>query len=159
MNGKKVLAALCVCALAVLSACGQGYADPSGSGSGENVGSVASSGSTGNAWESSAAGSEDSGTEAARRLAERREYISRYRERICAYGAIRRRSPGRRDRAVRLRASPLWSRYLWRLVSERGGCCRPAGRGVSEAESFYEREKDGRLHVFPNAARRVGSPI
>lgn len=87
MNGKKVLAALCVCALAVLSACGQGYADPSGSGSGENVGSVASSGSTGNAWESSAAGSEDSGTEAARRLAERREYISRYRERICAYGS------------------------------------------------------------------------
>ena len=87
MNGKRMLAALCVCALAVLSACGQGYADPSGSGSGENVGSVASSGSTGNAWESSASGSEDSGTEAARRLAERREYISRYRERICAYGS------------------------------------------------------------------------
>ena len=87
MNGKRTLAALCVCALAVLSACGQGYADPSGSGSGENVGSVASSGSTGNAWESSAAGSEGSGTEAARRLAERREYLSRYRERICAYGS------------------------------------------------------------------------
>lgn len=87
MNGKKVLAALCVCALAVLSACGQGYADPSGSGSGENVGSVASSGVTGDAWESPATGSEGSGTEAARRLAERREYISRYRERICAYGS------------------------------------------------------------------------
>ena len=87
MNGKKVLAALCVCALAVLSACGQGYTDPSGSGSGENVGSVASSGVTGDAWESPATGSEGSGTEAARRLAERREYISRYRERICAYGS------------------------------------------------------------------------
>lgn len=85
MNGKRMLAALCVCALAVLSACGQGYADPSGSGSGENVGSVASGGVTGDAWESPATESEGSGTEAARRLAERREYISRYRERICAY--------------------------------------------------------------------------